>query len=311
MKKGDTLTHDKDVAILFSGGTDSTAAAALLANDFNKVHLVTYNRFGFHSTENTKNMYDELCKKFGDHKFSYHLINIDKLFKQVSYHNYLKNLKKHGFMLLSTCGLCKLSMHIRTIQFCLDNNVTFVADGANQAMTLFPAQMKEVIEQLHGLYQEYGIHYFNPVFFYNAPKSHNVMEKIALSMSEDMKKSVSESQDKSKVEFQNELQNKLKDESEIQKKKCELSSESFINKELTPGEVIYNMGLAPSKDIKGTELDKKRQPRCFQFLLFNIFAHNIMDVNENYDQYKSKTVSFFKDKMIEMNELIKKGKLEL
>ena len=45
MKRNETAT-------LFSGGTDSTLTAALMADKFDKIHLITYDRFAFSSVMN-------------------------------------------------------------------------------------------------------------------------------------------------------------------------------------------------------------------------------------------------------------------
>jgi len=40
----------------------------------------------------------------------------------------------------------------------------------------------------------------------------------------------------------------------------------------TSGMHLARLGLAPSDNVKGTEYDRERQPRCFQFILFNVFV---------------------------------------
>ena len=260
----------KAVAILFSGGTDSTLTAAMLQENFEKVHLVTYDRFGFHATDNTAVQTQALKEKYGEDRFVHTFLNVDKLFQHVSYENYFENIKKHGLFNLSTCGLCKLSMHVRTIKYCIDNDVYFVADGANQAMTMEPAQMKPVIDEMKRMYAHFGITYFNPVFEMDGPEDKDFINKS---------------------------------NAKLLARESDYSVASFEN-EKTPGFRLYKMGLAPSPNVKGSDYDKKRQPRCFQFIIFNIFALKYFMANKTYEEYTDLTTKFYSDKIKSMIKLI-------
>jgi PP-loop superfamily ATP-utilizing enzyme len=273
-----TNASESEIIVLFSGGTDSTLAAALANNKFSKVRLVTFSRFGIASVENSKINAQTLIDKFGD-KYTHEIINIDKLFQHISYENYFKNLLKHKFNLLSTCGLCKLTMHIRTIRYCMENDVKYVSDGANAGMTMFPAQMKPVIEELKKMYQSFGISYSNPVFEYNAPEEASFVD-------------VNNEMIKSKI-GQDQVLNKSDSKGKIDSTKE------------TAGHVLYKMGLAPAPNMKGTNYDKVRQPRCFQFILFHIFALKYFLANKSYDEYQESTVDFFKDKISMASKLLK------
>ncbi len=68
----------------------------------------------------------------------------------------------------------------------------------------------------------------------------------------------------------------------------------------------------PSKNVKGTELDRKMQPRCFQFILFNNFVLWYYLYNHSYDEYRKATLKFYREKISTFTKLIdeyvKKGK---
>lgn len=257
------------IAVHFSGGTDSTLTAALMAEHHQKIHLVTFDRYGFHETHNSKKNASALQERFGKDRYIHTIIRIDDLFKKISYENYLKNFKKHGFYLLSTCGLCKLAMHTKMVEYCLEQNIKYVCDGANQGMSLYPDQMESVIAETRTLYSHFGLHYSNPVYNMAPPEDKPyVSEQLT----------------------------------------CILNSSegSKIKNEETPGKRLYDLGLAPAPNVKGSPYDKKRQPRCFQLIIFHIFALMYVDAKANPEKYKQETLSFFSDKIEFCKNLLKK-----
>jgi len=153
-----------ELVLLFSGGTDSTYTAVLMGQQYQRIHLITYDRFGLLNIKNSLNNALMLKEKFGKSKFTHQIINIDDLYNEVSYNNYIQDIFKYRFFLLLTCGLCKLAMHWQTILYCLDNRIKFVCDGSNQEMRLDPSQDGEVLKEMRLLYKEFGINYFSPIF---------------------------------------------------------------------------------------------------------------------------------------------------
>ena len=159
------MLDNNELVLLFSGGTDSTYAAVLMQEKYRNIHLVTYDRFGFLNTENSLSSAEAIQNKFGMEKFSHRIINIDALFKKVSYNSYVRDLLKYRFFVLLTCGLCKLAMHWQTIIYCLENNIKEVCDGSNQEMGTDPSQNENILKEMKLLYDEFGIVYFNPIFY--------------------------------------------------------------------------------------------------------------------------------------------------
>lgn len=263
--------NKKETVVLFSGGTDSTLTAALAAHEFDRVHLITYVRFGFFSIENSRLNVGKLRNKFGHDKFTHQIIKIDKLSKFVFYERYFMNFFKHRFFLLSNCGLCKLAMHLRSILFCLDNKIGNICDGANKGMDIFPAQMRRVLEEIKKMYKDFSINYTNPVFELEEPQGLDFVEKLNLV--------------KISPDYKNSDSDKEKDK-------------------LTAGYKLFKLGLMPLENVKGTGLDKKMQARCFQLILFNIFVRWYYMYGRSYEQYEQATLVFFKEKIIFFKRLI-------
>ena len=56
-----------EIALMFSGGVDSTATAIMLAEKFDRVHLVTYkNGYGHYYFNRTQKRVEELNEALGD-----------------------------------------------------------------------------------------------------------------------------------------------------------------------------------------------------------------------------------------------------
>jgi len=154
----------KNAVLLYSGGSDSTAAAVLLARDYDRVHLVTYSRLGIGDVSRSGANVRRLEKRLGTEKFEHHFLDIEKLYKHIAYDKYFRNLLKHGYFMLSTCGFCKLAMHARSILLAREVGSNSVSDGANASNYLLPAQMEGVIGELKRFYKHFGIAYENPVY---------------------------------------------------------------------------------------------------------------------------------------------------
>ncbi|MDD5080117.1 MAG: hypothetical protein PHH68_07370 [Candidatus Omnitrophica bacterium] len=250
----------KELAVLYSGGTDSTCAVALMTPDFDRVHLLTYSRFGVFFADHAGVNVQKLKDKFGEGKFIHRVMNIDKLFRAVSYSRYIPALAAHGLFLLTTCGLCKLAMHIRTLVYCLDNNIGYVCDGANNNMDYASDQIREFIGELKALYRRFGVEYNSPVYEFAHPDDSGWFDKMGMGSltgaGEEKKDSV-----------------------------------------VTTGEELFRMGIFPKKNMKGTAQDRRMQARCFQLVLANIFANWVYIPRYGLEKYKKGCVDLYKEKI--------------
>ncbi|MFC2162683.1 hypothetical protein ACFLRF_03305 [Candidatus Altiarchaeota archaeon] len=153
------------ILVLYSGGSDSTLAAAIAARKAKTVYLITYKRFGFFSPDLVSHNMHALEHKFPEVRFVSEIIDIESEYRDVAYSNHLGDLRKYGLITQSVCGLCKVAMHWRTIKECMKKGVHLVYDGAVESTNIFPAQNKRImLDGLSGLYREHGITYENPVY---------------------------------------------------------------------------------------------------------------------------------------------------
>lgn len=258
----------KEIAVLYSGGTDSTCAAILMLKEFDTVHLLTFQRFGIFHVENVLSNIEKIKARFPDKKIVHKIINVDKLFKKISYSKYLYYLKKYGFFMLTTCGLCKLAMHIQALIYCQENNVSYVCDGANKRAGggNFPLQMRKIISEVREMYSRFGITYFTPVFDFEEPDEIGWIDKLGL---------------------REKVKNKIK------------------TPKNTSGKILFDFNFFSEENIKGTKEDRSMQPRCFQLVLFNVFLHWYFLPRYGKPRYKQMTVDFYKEKIDEFSDYIK------
>jgi len=261
----------KQIAVLYSGGSDSTAAVVLVAARFEKIHLLTYKHSGLFHIENSRIGVERLRMKYGNDKFIHLIIDVDRLFKQITFAGYAENIKKYGFMNLSTCGCCKLAMHIRTLIYCLQNNIAFVADGANKHMKYFPAQMPGVIAELRAMYKKYRIEYINPVFDYECPEG--------------------------EIDWSHRLRSELPDFT------GSAAESNFA--ENTTSNLLFKEGFYETGNIKAAEINQRMQARCFQFMLFSIFLHWYFLPKYGEEKYRQITERFFRDKIEYFSVLVR------
>jgi predicted subunit of tRNA(5-methylaminomethyl-2-thiouridylate) methyltransferase len=258
------------VGLLFSGGTDSTAAAVIAQQEFAEVRLLTCSHSGLRFIENSHVNALKLRERFGAGRFPHWRLEMDGLFRRVTYDSYFSNIVKFGLFNLSSCGLCKLAMHLRVLIYCAENGIPRVMDGANHNMSHFPAQMAEVIEELRRLYRRFGIHYSNPVFQHDFPDDLDWFAKVGL------------------------------------RALTRPRGEALARTGPTTGEVIAEAGLAPATNVKGTEYDRRMQARCFQLTLLNAFALGHYIPRHGMERYRSETLRFFKAKLAVFGDLVER-----
>ena len=152
-----------DVALMFSGGVDSTMCAVRLAKEFRKVHLLTYETgYGHFNFTKSENRFRELQKIVGD-KYVYTRIPIRNEWKKFVIDNLMDDYKKYrsGFIV---CLGCKVLMHACTIKYARAHHITYSADGASGATGEMVEQMELSVSLFHWFYDDYGIEYLLPVY---------------------------------------------------------------------------------------------------------------------------------------------------
>lgn len=268
-----TLSGNKkeDCAILYSGGTDSTCAAALMAEVFSGIHLLTFyqknKKYGCVINDNI----NSLRNKFTDNIFIHKVIPITRLVRFISYNKYLRYLFKHKWLVLSDCGFTALSWHINTIGYCFKNSINVVADGLTRELMHFPGHMDEVIGIFRDLYREFGIQYINPVREWEIPPDRQFIDRLIV--------------DQHGYFFPDE--------------------KTRVITKRTTGQYLYRLGIMPNSYVKGSPLDHSMQYDCYPFVLYNIMVFWIYLNLRPYEYLCQKMKCLFEDKINDIRPLLK------
>lgn len=170
---------DEEISVHFTGGSDSTLAAFLMCERFKKVHLLTFVISAMGNYDRCQLHVKKLKEKFGSEKVVHQYIDLERLFKSIYYGNYLHDIKKYKMYLSALfCAGCIHAMHIRTIIYNLEKGIRFACDGQQAEVSfvteektientkpLWSEQMEKVLQLETSFYAEYGIKYFNPVYY--------------------------------------------------------------------------------------------------------------------------------------------------
>ncbi len=261
----------REGVVMYSGGTDSTAAVILTAESFERMHLLTYKHSGLSHVENSGTNIRRLREVFPQTVFLHRIIDIDALFRLTTYSNYIRNIRQYGFFNLGSCGLCKLAMHMRTLLYCVEHRISEAIDGSNKNMTHFPAQMRVVLEELRAMYKRFGITFSTPVFDYEFPDGLDWLTKLG-----------------------------------VRGLASEGTPATGNKKVMTTGRLAYEKGVLPAENVKGTPFDRKMQARCFQLTLLNAFALGWFIPRYGPARYEEKTLRFYRAKIDYFTEQIER-----
>lgn len=246
-------------AILFSGGTDSMCAAALVAEKFKEVHLITYYETGTESSASPTANVQKLQSFFPDTQFKHYVFSTDALVKKLSYENYFTNLMKFGFYNLATPGLSSLSWHLQTILFCKKHNISTVYDGMTQELLHLPGHMPEIRGLFTDLYKNFGISFSSPVINWEVPEDQRFMDRLIVD----------------RHGF----------------------TETVKTSKKTTGQWLYDKKILPHPNIKGSEFDRLSQHDCYPFVVYNMLVFWLLEPLIGYEKFKSGLAIYIKSKI--------------
>jgi len=170
-----------EAGIQFTGGKDSTLLAAVMAREFERVHLLSFRHPLIVGLDKVPLNVAKLRLLYGVDKFPHTVIDNERLLRQLYAGHWLQDLGKYKtYAANNFCGACRLSMITHTVIYCLRNRIAFVRDGANR--TGFDlSQQVWALAVLERFYKEYSIDYDSPMY----DTSRNDIELLELGLAAD------------------------------------------------------------------------------------------------------------------------------
>jgi predicted subunit of tRNA(5-methylaminomethyl-2-thiouridylate) methyltransferase len=154
-----------EVSVEFSGGSDSTLAAAFGVERFEKVHLLTVTHDGIKNIERIEGQIKNLKIRYGEEKIVAFRTDIRYLLRRIYYDNYFRNLIHFGtHMAAFSCVACKMAMDVEAVVYNLKNRIRYISNGQQREKQIWPMQMESVIELMRNFFAEYGLVYECPVY---------------------------------------------------------------------------------------------------------------------------------------------------
>ncbi len=146
------------IAILFSGGVDSTATAIYFLKQGYDTRLLTFDN-GAEKWLDLAEYKAEWIKKQFPERCSWELLDSTHLFHELAIRSLEKDVKKYGNLVC--CG-CKLAMLCEAIIYCRRNGISMLADGFQRAQDYYPEQTPDYMIPADGFARAYGIQYLHP-----------------------------------------------------------------------------------------------------------------------------------------------------
>lgn len=155
----------QQVSLFFSGGADSTYSAVLLAQKFDRVHLLTFSHDGIGNTHKPKINADRLQQRFGE-RIVYHHIDGNDLWQRLYLADFAADRERYGaFLNTGACECCYLSWNALAAIYNRRNDISHLAVGIDRDHSGFMYSAgDEGIEVMRQFHAGYGVHFFMPVY---------------------------------------------------------------------------------------------------------------------------------------------------
>ncbi len=150
-----------EVALMFSGGVDSTVCVVRLLADHDRVHLVTWDtRGGILRPEWSRRSANVLRDRYGD-RVTHHVGDCAGEFRTLVTSRLGRIYARHRSRFVWCLG-CKMAMHVATLAWCLERDLGFAADGSSVETPYYVEQMPVSIAWIRGFYADHGVTFLTP-----------------------------------------------------------------------------------------------------------------------------------------------------
>ncbi|MEH7048614.1 hypothetical protein [Bacillus pseudomycoides] len=157
---------NQQVAVLFTGGRDSTLVACYEALKGNKVHLLTCDSGIGIKRDVADYRVKELMERFPEQIISRTILPTYGLFRSIAIKNIEEDFKKWNKNLILLGD--KMAIHAAATVYCIQNNITRLVDGCVSYQQDLAEQKIIALELFKDFEIKYGITYDCPIYFYNS-----------------------------------------------------------------------------------------------------------------------------------------------
>ena len=177
----------QQVSLFYSGGADSTYSAYLLAQAFERVHLLSFTHDGIANLHKPKINSDRLKARFGD-KIVHHVIDGNDIWRRLYLAPFKQDLARYGaFMNTGACECCYLSWNAIAVVYNKRNSISNLAVGIDRDHSGFMySATDEGIEAMRRFHADYGVRYFMPV--YDEPQTDVKLYQLGITSEEHTKR---------------------------------------------------------------------------------------------------------------------------
>ena len=149
-----------EVALLFTGGLDTTLAASSLAEQYGRVHLLTFYNGCCIRLKSCTRRVRELSEKFRQTQFIHEIICVDRLFASIRKGAGAYFKKHRSPLVFDVC--CRLAMETTTISYCLEHHIAHAAEASVPTPDAMFLWQPDYIKQVDSFFGEYGIRLTHP-----------------------------------------------------------------------------------------------------------------------------------------------------
>ncbi len=171
------------IALMFSGGLDSSAAALSLAPRHRELHLLTYaNGFGHFGQQRSRNRVAAIRQALGQQvgeRIHHSVLSTRDLMQRLVVDTAARDFAsfRSGFI---WCMGCKLAMHARSAAYCQEHGITTMADGSNSGTDEMVEQSLLSLSMVRAFYAGFGIDFITPVYEQSRDESREILDRAGM-----------------------------------------------------------------------------------------------------------------------------------
>lgn len=155
--------NERSIAMLFSGGLDTTVEAVERLGTHYKIHLLTFQNGCCVNMAGARRRVAELKRIFGEERFTFEEVDTRPARKMLAAHLAEADGLVHSPLNFDLA--CKMAAVIELIRFAKRLGVSDVTDGASAEQDEIFIQHVDFLAHIKPIFSEYGLRYLKPVRF--------------------------------------------------------------------------------------------------------------------------------------------------